>query len=183
MHHSIIAKSTEDVRRKAMHSKKAMLQTEFRRRYGLEAAGPEALSIVLQDPIERWQDLDRRGALVRTSMEAMFRRVRETLRTQAVEVWHVPHGHELLISDSPAVTFRYLAGYTHIVPNVAIGDADSIALPLARDCLVAIGPEAKDDELSSEQVAFFNQLQIAVGDRHVYYRPGSGLKAFVLATR
>jgi hypothetical protein len=41
-------------------------------------------------------------------MEAMFRRVLAALRLQAVEVWHVPIGYELLISDSPAFTFRYL---------------------------------------------------------------------------
>ncbi len=182
MHRSIIAKSTEDVRRKAMHSKEAMLQTEFRRRYGLEAAGPEALAMILEDPISKWQALDTRGALVRTSMEAMFRRVREALRTQAVEVWHVPRGYELLISDSPALTFRYLAGNTSIEPNVAIGDSHSIALPLARDCLVAIGREAKDSELLPDQVSFFNRLQIEISHRRVYYHPGSGLKAFVQAT-
>lgn len=181
MHRSIIAKSTEDVRRRVMHSRKLVLQAEFRRRYGLEAGGPEALATVLDDPVSRWQELEKRGALVRASMEAMFRRVRETVRAQAVEVWHVPRGYELLISDSPAVTFRYLAGNTSIEPNVAIGDADSIALPLARDCLVAIGPAAKDSELSPDQVSFFNRLQIEIGYRHVYYQPGSSLKTFVEA--
>ena len=181
LHRSIIAKSTESVRQSAMHSKKAMLQSEFRRRYGLEATGPEALAIIMEDPISKWQALDKRGALIRTSMETMFRRVRDALRAQAVEVWHVPRGYELLISDSPAVAFRYLAGNTSIEPNVAIGDSDSIVLPLARDCLVAIGPEAKDSELLPDQVSFFNRLQIETSHRHVYYHPGGGLREFVQA--
>jgi hypothetical protein len=182
MHRSIITKSTEDVRRRAMQSHKAMLQTEFRRHYGLEAAGPEALAVILEGPISEWRELDARGALVRTSMEAMFRRVRETIRTLAVEVWHVPCGYELLISDSPAITLRYLAGNTGIEPNVAIGDSNCIVLPLARDCLVATGPEAKEAELLPDQVNFFNHLQIKVSHRHVYYHPRSSLKAFVQAT-
>jgi len=173
MHRSIIARSTENVRHWAMHSKKVTLQTEFRRRYGLEPAGPEALAMILEDPISKWLALDKRGALIRMSMEAMFRRLREALRNQAVEVWHVPRGYELLISDSPAVTFRYLAGNTSIEPNVAIGDSNSIALPLARDCLVAIGAKAKDGELLPDQVSFFNRLQIEISHRRVYYRPGN----------
>ncbi len=138
--------------------------------------------MILEGPISKWQALDASGALVRTSMEAMFRRVRETLRTQAVEVLHVPRGNELLISDSPAVTFRYLAGNMGIEPNVALGDSNGIVLPLARDCLVVIGPEAKEAELLPDQIAFFNRLQIEVSYRHVYCHPRSGLKAFVQAT-
>lgn len=182
LHRSIILQSTESVRQSALHSRKDMLESEFRRRYGLEPAGPEALAIILESPIAKWQELDVRGALVRTSMEAMFRRIRQALRTQAIEVWHVPRGHELLISDSPAITFRYLAGKTSVEPNVAIGDADSIVLPLSRDCLVAIGPKAKDGGLLPDQVSFFNRLQIAVSYRYVYYHPMSGLGGFVKAT-
>lgn len=182
MHRSIIVKSTEDVRRRAMQSHKAALETEFRRRHGLEATGLEALAMILEGPISEWRTLDTRGALVRTSTEAMFRRVRETLRTLEVEVLHVPRGYELLISDSPAVTLRYLAGNAGIEPNVAIGDSNCIVLPLARDCLVATGPEAKEAELLPDQVDFFNHLQMEVSHRHVYYHPRSSLKTFVQAT-
>jgi len=181
MHRAIVAQSIEDVRREAVHSRRAMLQAEFHRRYGLLAAGPEALGALLDEPISKWRALDTRGATVRVSMEAMFRRVRAALRLQAVEVWHVPISYELLISDSPAFTFRYLGEDTSVKLNVAIGDSHVIALPLARDCLVAIGPKAKDDELLPDQVSLFNQLQVSIGHRHVYYRPGSGLKAFVQA--
>ena len=114
-------------------------------------------------------------------MEAMFRRVRAAFRRQAIEVWHVPIGYELLISDSPAFTFQYLNGNTSVVPNVAIGDSHGVALPVARNCLVVIRPKAKDDELLPGQVSLFNELQVTISHRYVYYRPGSGLKAFVEA--
>jgi hypothetical protein len=64
IHSSVIAKNTKDVRRRAVQSYEPMLRAEFRRRYGLEAAGPEALDIVLNDPISRWQALDARGGVV-----------------------------------------------------------------------------------------------------------------------
>ncbi len=183
MHRAIVAQSIEDVRREAVHSRRAMLQAEFHRRYGLLAVGPRTLGAVLDEPISKWRALDTRGATARVSMEAMFRRVRAALHPQAVEVWHVPIGYELLISDSPAFTLRYLEEGTGVKLNVAIGDSHVIALPLARDCLVAIGPRDKDDELLPDQVSFFNQLQISIGHWHVYYRPGSGLKGFVHAVR
>jgi hypothetical protein len=181
MHRTFVSQSIEDIRQTALDSRRAMLQAEFQRRYGLAAAGPEALAMILEEPISRWRSLDARGGIVRVSMEGMFRRVREAIRGQAVEIWHVPSGCELLISDSPAFTFRYSEGNTHIEANVAIGDSHGIAMPLARDCLAAIGPVNKDDELSPDQVSLFNRLQIELAYRYVYYHPGSALRTFVQA--
>jgi Protein of unknown function (DUF4238) len=181
MNRDIVARTIENVRQTAPHSRRTLLQTEFQRRYGLIAGGPEALAIVLEEPISKWRALDTRGAIVRVSMETMFRRICDGLRPLAVEVWHVPSGYELLISDSPAFTFRYSRNNTVIEPNVAIGDSHGIALPLARDCLAVIGPKPKDDELLPDQVSLFNKVQVAVTYRRVYYRPGSKLKTFVQA--
>jgi hypothetical protein len=181
MHRTIIAQSIGFVRQDVLRSRTAMLGAEFQHRHGLLPAGPEALAAVLDEAIAKWRALDARGATVRVSMEAMFRRVRAALRAQTVEIWHIPQGHELLISDTPAFTFRYLAENTTIQPNVAIGDSHGIALPLARDCLAVIGPAAKDDDLTPDQVRLFNQVQVVIAHRHVYYRPGSGLGAFVRA--
>jgi Protein of unknown function (DUF4238) len=182
LHQAIIVESAENTCQEVMHSRKALLETEFKRRYGLYPAGPEALALILEEPISEWLELDRRGILARASIEAMFRRVRDAFRSLAIEVLHVPHGCELLIADSPAVTLQYLAGNTSIIPNVAIGDAHSVVLPLARDCMVAIGPNPEDGQLSPDQVIFFNRLQIQMAYRYVYYRPGSRLKALVQAT-
>jgi hypothetical protein len=179
LHHAIVEQSIENVRRTALRSRRAMLQAEFQRRHGLVAAGNETLATVLEEPISKWRALDARGAIARASMEAMFHRARVAVRSGAVEVWHVPPGYELLISDSPAFTFRYFSGGAGIQLNIAIGDCHGIAMPIARDCLVAIGSKEKDGVLLPEQVSFFNRLQVEVGHRHVYYRPCSGLKTFV----
>ena len=138
--------------------------------------------MMIDDPILEWLELDERGILARASMEAVSSRVRETFRHLYIEVLHVPRGCELLISDSPAVTLRYLAGHNSVIPNVAIGDSHSVVLPLASDCMVAIGPAPVDAELSSDQVDYFNRLQVQIAYRYVYYRPGSTLKPLVEAT-
>jgi hypothetical protein len=176
------ARAIDNVRQVAMHARKATLEAEFQRRYGIAPAGPEALAMILEDPISKWRALGDKGTIVRASMEEMFRRVSSGLRSLDVEIWHTPPGYELLISDSPAFTFRHSEMGEIVETNVAIGDATGIALPLAGDCLAAISPAAKNDTLTPEQVSLFNGLQVQVAHRHVYYRPGNrGAKTFVEA--
>ena len=176
-----VAQAIEHVRRTVPAARGALLEAEFQRRHGLVAAGPEALATLLEGPFAQWRSLGERGVIARADIEAMFRRVSDTLRHQEVEVWHVPPGHELLISDSPAIAFRYSSNPTTIQANVAIGDASGIALPLARDCLAVIGLEPKDEKLLPGSVDLFNRLQVEGAGRYVYYHPGGRLKAFVQA--
>jgi hypothetical protein len=96
-----------------------------------------------------------------------------------IEVWHVPRDTELLISDNAAFTFVYSDSNSKISMNMAFGDSHGAALPIARDCLVAIGAAAKDDVFLTDKVDLFNELQVRNADAHVYFRPGSGLEAFV----
>jgi len=179
LHQAIVSKTMEDVRRETLQSRVPMLRNEFRRRYGLEPAGREALEVVLDEPLEDWRTRAASGAIARVSMESMFHKIRAILHPFAVEVWHIPSGLELLISDSPAFTLRYLDEGRHIQLHVAAGDANCVAMPMARDCLLALGATSKDDELLPNQVTLFNRLQIAIAYEHVYYRPGSGLRTFV----
>jgi hypothetical protein len=176
-----VAQAIEHVRRTVPVARRALLEAEFQRRHGLVAAGSEALVTVLEGPFAQWRSLGERGVIVRADIEAMFRRVSATLRHQGVEVWHVPPGHELLISDSPAIAFRYSSDQMRIQANVAVADASGIVLPLARDCLAVIGPEPKDDELLPSTVELFNRLQVEGAHRYIYYHPDSRLKAFVRA--
>ena len=179
LHQAIVSKTMEDVRRETLQSRMPMLRNEFRRRYGLEPAGREALEVVLDEPLENWRTLAESGAIARVSMESMYHRIRAILQPFAVEVWHIPSGLELLISESPAFTIKYLDQGQHMQLHVAVGDANCVAMPMARNCLLALGATPKVDELLPNQVRLFNHLQVAVAYDHVYYRPGSSLKTFV----
>jgi hypothetical protein len=181
LNRAAVAQTIENVRLTAPVTRRALLEAEFKRLHGLVPAGPEALATVLEGPLTQWRSLNDRGVIARAGIEAMFRQVREILSVQEVEVWHVPPGHELLISDSPAIAFRYSSDHTRIQANVAVGDASGIALPLARDCLVAIGPKPKDEELLPSTVELVNRLQVEEARQRVYYHPSGRLKAFVQA--
>jgi hypothetical protein len=177
-----VTQTIQNVRRTAPVARKELLEAEFQRRYGLVAAGPEALATLLEGPLAKWRSLDEKGVIARAGIEETFRRVRDTLRPLEVEVWHVPPDHELLISDSPAIAFRYSRDHMRIQANVAVGDASGIALPLARDCLAVIGPQPKDEELLPSNVELLNRLQVQEARQYVYYHPSGRLKAFVQET-
>jgi hypothetical protein len=156
----------------------SILQQEFYRRHGIHAAGPEALRTLLTESLGAWDELQKTGKLARASMEAMFERIRTGLRELDLEVLHAPSGHELIISDAPAFAFRF-EDATTISAGGALGDAHGIAMPISRDCVAVIGPAHKTHRMSSDEVALFNRLQIERAIRFVWFRPGSGLGAYV----
>lgn len=157
-----------------------LLAQEFIHRYGLYPAGSESLEIILDKPIADWRELAASGAIARVSIESMFHRVRDIFhREWEVEVWHASPGAELLVSDSPCVTLQYADDHKSIRANVAIGDAHLVVLPIAADCLIALGPKPKDDILGPTEVDLFNRIQVLSGYDYVYYRPNSGLERFV----
>ena len=176
----IAAAATSDVRTAVLLEREADLRAEFVRRYGLVPAGAGALEVVFEDAISPWRELIASGALTRVTLEGLFERIREGLRGMPLEVWHAPRGCEFLISDNAAFTFAYSHDHQTIATNMAFGDAHGAALPVARDCLIAIGPRPKDEVLLRDKVELLNELQIRNADSHVYFRPGSGLEAFVL---
>ena len=175
----IVAQATSDVRTQALLEHEAMLRQEFVHRYRIYPAGRQALEAVLDDAMIPWREHIKSGALTRVSLESLFERIRIGLRGMPVEVWHVPRRAELLISDNAAFTFAYSDSNSKIEINMAFGDSRGAALPIARDCLVVIGPVAKDDELPTDKVDLFNELQVRNADAHVYFRPGSGLEPLV----
>lgn len=178
IHESSFVEVVRAVRKEMLENQQAMLSEEFRRRYGLEPAGAEALELVLRQPFQKWQEFEQTGVLLRASLERSFYRVCSTLEEVAVQVLHVPAGKELIISDAPAFTFAYNPDGT-MTTRMAIGDSHGIALPVTSRCLVEIGLEPKDEELLPGLVDDLNRIQIELAERQVYYNPGSSIKRFV----
>jgi hypothetical protein len=167
-------------RRDALTKRRDLVISAFRKRYGLEPAGVEALEHILDGTFENWRELMKSGALFRVSIEGTFQRIRLGLRALGVQVFHAPPGKEFIISDSPASTFRYESDGA-ISLRMAIGDSHGIALPLSRSCVVAIGPENQDEVAIPGLVDQLNHLQLRLAERQVYYRPGSPVGHWIRA--
>jgi hypothetical protein len=129
--------------------------------------------------VEKWLELGEKGVIARASMEFMFHRVRATFAPLQLQIRRPPSGKEFLISDSPCFTLRYRDSGRLVEPHVAIGDAHTVAMPVSRDCLLALAPEASDDLLDDGNVDLFNTLQMSSAFDHVYYRPGSNLAQWI----
>jgi hypothetical protein len=180
VHESSFVEAMQAVRKEMLENNRPMLSEEFRRRYGLEPAGVEALDALLQGYFEKWKEYEESGALLRVSLEQSFYRVRSGLDDLTVQVLHVPLGQELIVSDSPAFTFAYDADGRMAI-RMAIGDSNGIALPITSKCFVAISPEAKDEEIAPELVEHLNRVQVQLAERQLYYRPGSPSKRHIEA--
>jgi hypothetical protein len=180
LHESSFVEAMSAVRKDMLENKQVMLAEEFRRRYGLEPAGVEALDVLLHEYFDKWTEYERSGQLLRVSLEQNFYRVRSVLDELAVEVAHVPLGKELIISDAPAFTFQHNAD-GEMALRMAVGDSHGIAMPITSRCFVAIGPEPKEAELSANMVDRLNQVQVQLAERQLYYRPGSAVKGLIEA--
>ena len=178
-HSELTEKVTSAVRARTLAERPVDLEREFLRRTGLMPAGPEALDAVLDDAMRPWRESVANGALARVSLVSLFERISAGLRGLPIEVWHTAPRSELLISDNAAFTFAFSPDGTSAETNMAFGDSQGAALPIARDCLVAIGSTPKDELLPARTASLLNELQVRNADTYVYFRPGSGLATFV----
>jgi hypothetical protein len=187
-HTDAVRKTLEGFKEFALEKWRQRLIGAYIAKYGgILPVSRESLGALIDPAIEDWQRLDSSGLMARADIEFMFHRVRETFAQVNVQVWHAPVGGEFLISDSPCFTLRYSDDGKPAKPHVAIGDSHTVAMPIARDCYLALGPVAQDDVLLSDNVRLFNELQMDSAFGHLYYRPGSNIgssvDAFFLKSR
>ncbi|MEV6110468.1 DUF4238 domain-containing protein [Streptomyces sp. NPDC051940] len=116
------------------------------------------------------------GKMFRISIEDMFNKIREAIGDWGLEIVRPQQG-EFLIGDTPAMTLRRESDtWTY---GVALGDASTVVLPLGPKCLVALGADNASASIPLQSVYEINVVQVLAAQRHVFFRPGSGLNDFV----
>jgi hypothetical protein len=179
-HEEAVAASVSGFGARAVDRHTDVFIREFKRRHGgLLPGGRASLEAMVEPYVAKWLELSEKGVIARVSIESMFHRVRATFAPLHLQIWRPPSGKEFLISDSPCLTLRYRDNGRLVEPHVAIGDAHTVAMPVSRDCLLALAPEASDDLLNQENVDLFNTLQMSSAFEHVYYRPDSDLAQWI----
>ncbi len=181
VHERSVLAAIHGTRLEALSSRRSLIEQEFYRRFGIDAAGTEALDLVLRPIFERWEEYDRIGALLRVSLERAFFQVRSALAELSIEVLHASPGSEFIISDAPAFTFRREIGGSMAL-RMAIGDSHGIAMPVTKYCFVAVGPEPKEVEASSDMMHQLNCVQVRLAERQLYYRPGNTRARMLIET-
>jgi hypothetical protein len=71
---------------------------------------------------------------------------------------------------------RYDRSRAGVLGGIALGDANTVIMPLGPHHLAALGRTNLVGKLSPDQVVSVNALQIASAIEYVYLRPGGGLE-------
>jgi hypothetical protein len=158
------------------------LEYEFYRKKGFYAAGEEALELFLDESMQFSMELASSGALFRVRIEELFRQARERSDRSALEILSAGDS-EFLLGDVPALTVRRDRNQVGVLGGIAMDDAHAVILPLGPHHVASLGKSNLTAELSRDQVAHANGLQVAGAVEYVYLRPGSGLEEFVRSVR
>lgn len=152
-----------------------LLEAKFYRVKGFYAAGDQALSVFLDQMMQPSIDRAVSGQLFRVRAEDLFGQAREWMNGQGLEILS-PASGEFLIGDVPALTIRHDRSQAGVLGGIALGDANTVIMPLGPHHLAALGRINQAGELSADRVASVNALQITSAIEYVYLRPGSGLE-------
>jgi hypothetical protein len=165
-----------------MHdTERERLANAFFAKYHIHAAGPEALDLILDGYLEKWYRLKDNGAMLRSSLERLFRAASQKLDSHSLEV-STPSTGEFLIGDAPAIAIDSIG---RIGPHQGVGieSAATIALPLGPQLTISTGPDDCFHHLDQGQVDKLNGWQVRNASRFVYSRPDSHLTEFIRANR
>ena len=146
--------------------------------FGWWTDDPARLELALDEFYRPVDELVASDAVFRISLEDRFERVRKGFEAFGLKVLS-SHDREFLIGDVPVLAMREGHGGLGIFDGVGLANADEIVLPLTPHHVVVLGQGNESRQATGDEVDRYNTLQVRIAYRYVYFRPGSGLTAFV----
>ncbi len=158
------------------------LQREFRDRYGLHAAGAEALDAAYDAAVQDAADDQLPDRVARLQVEIKFFQLAIWLRHASFQLLR-PEVGEFIIGDSPTVLLDHTRQRFSGVWDLGLDNATHIAMPLRPDLATQVeldgGGQFTLGTINDSGVQRANELQVRTALRHVYYRPGENRRRFV----
>jgi hypothetical protein len=156
-----------------------LLTTAFYYKYGLHAAGPEALAHI-NDELREPLDPVVNGSWFVTRLRANFEAARQRFQREHLEIGEPPAVQQLLIGDAPVLSF-YRHGTTGPLPSfrAPLNEAGMVLLPIGPRHIVGLGPAEKWIALDTNAVEEMNKFQVLATKDWVMYHPSSGLTTFI----
>jgi Protein of unknown function (DUF4238) len=156
----------------------------FRRRYGLEPAGPQAVCLGAEALHERLVNLHQEGGLFRLSVQRLYEKVCDRFDARGIEIL-TPAGanKEFLLGDVPAITVKQTTGPFGLCRGVTVDEADKIVMPLAPALLMVAGPRDAARVIPDDEVDAYNEMQVREARDYVFHRPGANFDADIAARR
>ena len=139
--------------------------------HGIHVTGPQGVEYFADRFMAPSAQLQESGAVLRAGIEDTFQRARQMLAHAQLEIV-TPLEGEFLIGDSPAVSLRYRTLSGNTVFGVALGDANTVVLPIGPRYLIALARETRTFKVPRSVVDELNTIQVLAAQRYVHHRPG-----------
>ena len=136
-----------------------ILILEFYRRHRLLPGGFQPLEELLDDAMALSMERESSGALFRESIESTHSQAVAWLSQYELEI-HTPQSGEFLIGDVPALTVRRDTHRVGVLGGIALGDADSVFMPLGPRHVASLGSSPRTAELAPDLVDDINARQV-----------------------
>ena len=168
--------------RESMRNHPRLMRAALESRYGpiLLPDGKEAAEIALDILMEGTKQLVESGTIFRLRVEDEFERVQKMATGMGLQITVASQG-EFLIGDTPVILVGSDGRFG--LRNVGLGNAITIALPIGRTHLAALGPLNEQVVASKVEVDEWNCRQIKQARSHVYFHPDSNLEGFAVKVR
>jgi hypothetical protein len=129
----------------------------FRRRTGLELAGPEALRII-QEEIYAELAEPKVAEFFSERILAYYESCAAFLERYRVQIGRT-RARALIIGDVPVITPNRASGGLAVHQGVGLYDAQDLFMPIGPDLLVSFGKEPGEKQLTNEEVDVLNGWQ------------------------
>jgi hypothetical protein len=176
-HEVIMAAATVRGKRRWREQHESLLVAAFYDKYGFYPAGAGTLDHIndlLHEPPQMVVD----GSLFAGRVSAHFERSRTFFRAQELEIGEVSGPGQLLIGDSPVLSFAREAGPWPVFRG-PLFNSSTVVLLIGPRHLISLGREQKWISLLPAVVDNFNHFQVLAAERWVMYHPSGQLKGFV----
>lgn len=123
------------------------------------------------------------GTYFRFRVVYLFHAALGLIAQKKVQVLRAPTGSEFLISDAPVITADAGGNRRGARNNIAIGNADSVLMPLSPRVTIALDNLPGDFSVDAAYVRQLNTWQLEAAMHHVFLHPGSSLMSWVEVMR
>ena len=159
-----------------------LLRREFRERYGLDAAGPEALGAAYDAAIQDVQDDRLPDRVARFQVEIKFFQLLFWLQHATFQLLR-PESGEFFIGDSPTVLLDENRQRFSGMWDLGLDNTTHIHMPLRPGLTVQValdgGGQFQLGTINDAGVQRANELQVRTALHHVFYRPGPKHRQFI----